>query len=109
MSILIRGMEMPTHCIDCPFMVSRDNDDCVLQSAEANENFENWEQMKAGCPLIELPPHGWLIDREKMLDAIRLELAQAEACEDMEDYESWLHIFNFVRKFPIIPAEEEDK
>ena len=55
MSILIKGMEMPTHCMDCPFMVSRDNDDCILQSAEANENFENWEQMKAGCPLVPVP------------------------------------------------------
>ena len=61
MSILIKGLEMPKHCIDCPFMVSRDNDDCILQSAEANENFERWEQMKAGCPLVELPPHGRLI------------------------------------------------
>lgn len=55
MSILIKGMEMPTHCMDCPFMVSRDNDDCILQSDEANENFENWEQMKAGCPLVPVP------------------------------------------------------
>jgi len=55
-------MEMPTHCMDCPFMVSRDNDDCILQSAEANENFENWEQMKAGCPLIPVPEHGDLKD-----------------------------------------------
>lgn len=67
MSILIKGMEMPTHCIDCPFMVSRDGDDCILQSAEANENFENWEQMKADCPLIPVPPHGDLIDRDALM------------------------------------------
>lgn len=66
MSILIKGMEMPTHCIDCPFMVSRDNDDCILQSDEANENFENWEQMKAGCPLIHVPDHGRLIDADAL-------------------------------------------
>lgn len=43
-------------------MVSRDGDNCILQSAEANENFENWEQMKAGCPLVPIPPHDRLID-----------------------------------------------
>ena len=64
MGIYISGMKMPTHCMDCQFMVSRDNDDCILQSAESNESFENWEQMKAGCPLIELPPHGRLIDAD---------------------------------------------
>lgn len=67
MGVYINGMELPTHCMDCPFMVTRDNDDCILQSDEANENFENWEQMKAGCPLIELPPHGRLIDADALL------------------------------------------
>lgn len=66
MGIYIKGMEMPTHCMDCPFMVSRDNDDCILQSAEANESFENWEQMRAGCPLVPIPPHGRLIDADAL-------------------------------------------
>lgn len=84
MSILIKGMKMPTHCIDCPFMVSRDNDDCVLQSAESNESFENWEQMKAGCPLIELPPHGRLGD----LDALRRAMYH-EAFETDSPMQKW--------------------
>ena len=62
--IYIPGVEMPAHCMDCPFMVSRDNDDCILQSTEANESFENWEQMRAGCPLIPVPEHGRLIDAD---------------------------------------------
>ena len=67
MGLYIKNLKMSEHCMDCPFMVSRDNDDCILQSAEANENFENWEQMKAGCPLIEVPePHGDLIDRDAL-------------------------------------------
>lgn len=69
MAILINGMEIPEHCMDCPFMVSRDNDDCILQSDAANESFETWEQMKAGCPLIEVPePHGRLIDADALRD-----------------------------------------
>ena len=72
MGVYIKGMEMPTHCIDCPFMVSRDDDDCILQSAEANENFENWEQMKAGCPLIPVPEHGRLIDADALRKSDRL-------------------------------------
>lgn len=71
MSILIKGMEMPTHCIDCPFMVSRDNDDCILQSDEANENFETWKQMKAGCPLVPVPPHGRLGDLDVLYEIVK--------------------------------------
>ena len=67
MGLYIKNLKMSEHCMDCPFMVIRDNDDCILQSAEANENFENWEQMKAGCPLIEVPePHGDLIDMDAL-------------------------------------------
>jgi len=66
MSVLI-NMEMPTRCMDCPFMVSRDNDDCILQSAEANANFKDWDEMKASCPLIPIPPHGRLIDADALM------------------------------------------
>ena len=63
MSVLIKGMQKPDRCIDCPFMISRDNDDCILQSDEANELFMNWDDMKLNCPLIELPEnHGNLVD-----------------------------------------------
>lgn len=60
--VYIKGMEIAEHCIDCPFMVSRDNDDCILQSEEANANFGSWDDMRKGCPLIPVPDHGRLID-----------------------------------------------
>ena len=69
MSLLIKGMKMPDKCLNCPFMISRDNDDCVLQSTEANELAVTWEDLKSGCPLVELPKkHGDLIDRDGLLD-----------------------------------------
>ena len=66
MSVLIKSMEMPKRCLDCPFMVSRDNDDCILQTEVENELARTWEELKASCPLIELPPHGRLIDADKL-------------------------------------------
>lgn len=69
MSVLIKGMEMPKRCLYCPFMISRDNDDCILQSDEANAKFNSWDDMKASCPLVEIPtPHGRLIDADKLLE-----------------------------------------
>ena len=69
MSILIRGMEMPKKCLDCPFMISRDNDDCILQSDEANAKFNSWDDMKASCPLVKIPiPHGRLGDLDALWD-----------------------------------------
>jgi hypothetical protein len=91
MSVLIRGMEIPTHCMDCPFMVSRDNDDCILQSAEANENFENWEQMKAGCPLIEVPePHGRLIDADALVEDLKRQCEEVFKIDAVSPDDFWI-------------------
>ena len=71
MSVLIKGMEMPKRCLYCPFMISRDNDDCILQSDEANAKFNSWDDMKASCPLVEIPtPHGRLGDADKLFEEI---------------------------------------
>ena len=110
MSILIKGMEMPKSCFECPFMLRR----CFcLVNPRIEFTDEEYSELKGrygGCPLVSVPPHGRLIAREKMLDAIRLELAQANAANDMEDYDAWMRVFDFVRKFPtIIPAEEGER
>lgn len=75
-------MEMTGHCIDCPLMVDRfDADACALQSQEANEAFESWDDMRRGCTLLPLPEgHGRLIDADAVakmvLDSVNQEDAQ---------------------------------
>ena len=58
MSILIRGMEMPNICAYC-FL---DASECDLH---AKVNI--WRERHPNCPLIELPPHGDLVDRNELL------------------------------------------
>ena len=71
MSVLVKGMKMPDKCLNCPFMISRDNDDCILQSTEANELAVTWEDLKSGCPLVEVPEkHGRLIDADAVKEAV---------------------------------------
>ena len=70
--VYIPGMKITEHCMDCPFMVSRDNDDCILQSDEANETFQSWDDMQKGCPLIAVPEHGRLIDADALDDICRI-------------------------------------
>lgn len=62
MSILIKGMEMPKNCGECCLKVY-DGEDYVCPFS--------WQIcLSLGrqniCPLIELPPHGDLIDRDKL-------------------------------------------
>ena len=67
MSILIKGIEMPTSCYDCPFMYGR-------RYCRANSKIEfndpDYSELKGrydGCPLIPVPSHGNLIDVEAPL------------------------------------------
>ena len=100
MSILIKGMEMPKRCIDCPFMVSRDNDDCILQNDEANAKFNSWDDMKASCPLVEIPtPHGNLKDESDIISLIEVMF-----CKDKDGME---HAIQCVKDAPtVIEAED---
>ena len=62
MSLLIKGMDMPKRCLDCPCY---DWSDEVCRGEGVAEAFiiENSEERSEFCPLIEIPtPHGRLID-----------------------------------------------
>ena len=65
MSVLIKGMEMPKHCLYCP--LRNDEDDCAVQELQ---NWRDWDDMKAGCPLVEVPAsHGRLIDADALMES----------------------------------------
>ena len=72
MSILIKGMEMPTSCDVCPLIAEADD----YHVCYINEQFIPWEWIDehsaeqrhpkpSWCPLIPVPPHGRLIDADK--------------------------------------------
>ena len=77
MSILIKGMEMPTSCDKCRFCVNGFTDtapmyECAAQSYEnvsvlVESNGEPFDFRPDWCPLVEIPiPHGRLIDKDKL-------------------------------------------
>lgn len=59
MSILIKGMEMPTSCRVCMFSRTdiRNVDWCVLTEKD----------LPCDCPLVPIPPHGRLIDADALM------------------------------------------
>ena len=73
MSILIKGMEMPTNCFDCKMRMAIG---CIGVLQYQNTRMPN-------CPLIELPPHGDLIDR----DALKKDIINAVVFEDRQVYD----------------------
>lgn len=67
MSVLIKGMEMPINCLLCPFCVpeaDEENGDICIISGQFP--LINKEERSVECPLVELPPHGRLIDADAL-------------------------------------------
>ena len=57
MSVLIKGMKMPKCCDDCDFVQHGGKDWCYITEKD----------LPCDCPLIELPDHGDLIDRDALM------------------------------------------
>lgn len=70
MSILIRGMEMPTNCRQCSlYLQSMDSERNAYENCAVTAKSYNWglTTRPSDCPLIEVPaPHGDLIDRDAL-------------------------------------------
>ena len=72
MGVYIRGMEMPTRCFDCPMCEISDIEICCSISIGVAVSYEEIDEQIAiqdrpsWCPLVEIPPHGDLIDRRKL-------------------------------------------
>lgn len=65
MSILIKDMEMPKACVVCPCACEFDGS-CHITGYKPT--FTEWyEDGVKDCPLVEVPPHGRLIDADALM------------------------------------------
>lgn len=114
MSILIKGMEMPTSCWRCPFCLTVDPDTyrCIPTGQEFESTFDAIDHIVLDCPLVEVPPHGDLIDR----DALYKSFGASGNCNkcDLDAYKCQYYTEHTLMEFceriddapTIIPAEE---
>jgi hypothetical protein len=64
--ILLRGMKMPSSCASCPFEVFGDCYGGKVKRIMDIEDYMDRGERHPDCPLHELPPHGDLIDIDKI-------------------------------------------
>lgn len=66
MSVLIKGLKMPKNCDACPMLYEYRL--CALTDDHASSiEWKTEEKRMPNCPLIELPDHGDLIDRDELM------------------------------------------
>ena len=84
MSLIIKGMDMPEKCENCPCY---DYIDYVCRADDCFAPFdvENPEERSEHCPLIEIhTPHGRLIDADKLVWFIDNHIASGEKWVEFE-------------------------
>lgn len=64
--ILIRGVNIPQNCIDC-LCYNTEFGYCQATEDDIESGFYH---KPVNCPLIELQPHGDLIDRDALCDGL---------------------------------------
>ena len=62
MSVLIKGMEMPALCQECDLYI---DGACYAKGYRDYQSIMDMSKPD-DCPLIEVPPHGRLIDADKL-------------------------------------------
>ena len=112
MSILIKGMEMPTNCSMCLLSkLSQTGESLVCNYTLSTTP---WDERPFDCPLVPVPPHGRLID-ESAIDLSKYDKAAHDALHngkgsilyDIGVLAGARAITQLVRSAPtIIPAEE---
>lgn len=106
--ILIKGMEMPKSCGDCPFLY--DHDACYLSgmwndmrfmllcfNGHTNEyrrgEFPFKDKRVDWCPLVEVPTHGRLIDADDLYEkTAELEAQALHLVGTHEEWQKWATI-----------------
>lgn len=72
MSILIKGMEMPTRCFNCGMCEVDDTQILCCISHGSYVDYRELDEQTAiqdrpsWCPLVSIPPHGRLIDADAL-------------------------------------------
>ena len=107
MSVLIEGMEMPQSCIKCKICVEYK---CALTGEiRWSDEFDYDSKRFENCPLVPVPPHGDLIDRDALL---KYELpATLFPNGRRQNFDVWTHaiaIGNIQEAPTVIPASAED-
>lgn len=113
MSVYIKGMEMPTSCEKCPFL-DYEEGFCFASGVKGKSGLYEFTWCPCGikngrhkdCPLVSVPPHGDLIDRNG-IKWIKEEFE--ERCHN----DRWTVVEEIAYKYQvdklptIIPASEE--
>ena len=101
---------MPKSCAECDFIVCDDEYEFECWCPIIRNNVEEYTADKpASCPLVEVPPHGRLIDVDKLLERIKRDLSTKCIYTDEEKaYQAAVEDAEFITECAPTVIESED-
>ena len=117
MSVIVKGMKMPKSCDDCEFCkrdISGYDWCCIPMMSGRSKPLYEPVMKPDWCPLIPVPPHGDLIDKQWLKDAMITTLEALKKNPKMDRQEMHLiAAFDTLRVMvedatTIIPADVTD-
>lgn len=78
MSVLIKGMEIPKRCGECPCFHAENPMYCQAVKADKNKKIiaPYGKPRPEWCPLVPIPPHGRLIDADALENEAQMRLLE---------------------------------
>ena len=107
MSVLIRGMEMPENCFECPCCRHDSIDGIKAEQCNLTldvfgvNNTERWIGRGQNCPLVEVEHHNDLVDRGWVRDSIN------HSC--WLEHNDYLEVIGIIDDAPTIIEPEGDE
>ncbi len=111
MGVYIKGMEMPTRCAECRLStVHSFNDRPLCDVLVEYMSYGEWEAKRLdNCPLVEIPPHGALIDWAELWVEIN-KICDRRDAGIITDLACLQQILSAARHAPtILPAEPAEE
>lgn len=100
MDVLIKNMEMPINCCFCLF---KRFSTCILKERIKTKGYHD-RKRHPKCPLIPVPEHGDLIDRDALLDSEKMFFAEKYHGDHRTNYDTMMgyEIGNMLRDAPVV-------
>lgn len=107
MSVFIKNMRIPTSCSVCAFCGYYGKGDHVCDITGKEVVYElSFEKRLDDCPLIELPPHGRLIDADSLKETLDYYIREAGWSDEINEALTWVRDEFIDHEPTIIEAEE---
>lgn len=103
MSILIKRVKMPKCCEICPLNYDYFRCNALGEKFDDKEEIDFEMQRLSDCPLVEIPPHGRLIDADKTISIIK------NTVKGWDFQDTWDGICNLIDDAQTIIESEEQE